>query len=89
MITNFRQKNKVHQYFSNFSRNLTVELPIELLQQEGFNPAFEKQASFPQAQFMLSEGERLFKSGDVVDPENALPLYVRNEVTWKKVNEQH
>lgn len=27
MITNFRQKNKVHQYFSNFSRNLTVELP--------------------------------------------------------------
>ena len=48
-----------------------------------------QQASFPQAQFMLSEGERLFKSGDVVDPENALPLYVRNEVTWKKVNEQH
>ena len=29
MITNFRQKNKVHQYFSNFSRNLTVELPNE------------------------------------------------------------
>lgn len=62
---------------------------IELLQQEGFNPAFEKQAAFPQAQFMLTEGERLFKSGDVVNPEEALPLYVRNEVTWKKVNEQH
>ena len=27
--------------------------------------------------------------GDVVNPEEALPLYVRNEVTWKKVNEQH
>ena len=62
---------------------------IELLQQEGFNPAFEKQASFPQAQFMLTEGERLFKSGDVVDPENALPLYERNEFSWKKVIEKH
>ena len=62
---------------------------IELLQQEGLNSAFEKQAAFPQAQFMLTEGERLFKSGDVVNPEEALPLYVRNEVTWKKVNEQH
>ena len=40
MIANFRQKNKVHQYFSNFSRNLTVELPSEI--ESKLNQAIEQ-----------------------------------------------
>ena len=34
------------------------------------------------------EGKRKFESGDALDPSLALPLYVRNEVTWKKVSDQ-
>jgi tRNA threonylcarbamoyladenosine biosynthesis protein TsaB len=42
----------------------------------------------PVASYLMHKGEILFKEGKIVDPEQALPLYVRNEVTWKKIGEQ-
>ena len=59
MITNFRQKNKVHQYFSNFSRNLTVELPkrsYEELLKTPFENCFTKVVvkAYPQVQELLN-----------------------------------
>ena len=38
--------------------------------------------------YALNKGAELLSLGKGVDPEEALPLYVRNEVTWKKVSEQ-
>lgn len=61
---------------------------VEVLKNAGLNKDFEKFSDFPGAQYLLKEGLLKFTTGEVVDPENALPLYVRNEVTWKKVNEQ-
>ncbi len=60
---------------------------VDILKKAGMSD-FKKYADFPQAQYLLNRGAELFSLGEVVDPENALPLYVRNEVTWKKVSEQ-
>ena len=60
---------------------------VDILKKAGMND-YPKLADFPQAQFLLNKGAELFSLGKVVDPEEALPLYVRNEVTWKKVSEQ-
>lgn len=68
---------------------ITCGSGIEHLQKAGLNSAFGNYADFPKAQFILKKGRCLFEQGKAVDPEFALPLYVRNEVTWKKVNEQN
>lgn len=60
---------------------------VELLKKDGMKD-YPKQADFPQAQYLLNKGAELLSLGKGVDPEEALPLYVRNEVTWKKVSEQ-
>ncbi len=62
---------------------------ILVLQKHGFKPDANVSANFPQAQFILKKGKELFEKGKTVDASQALPLYVRNEVTWKKVSEQH
>lgn len=62
---------------------------IAVLQKHGFDTESKVSADFPQAQFILKKGSELFEKGNVVDASQALPLYVRNEVTWKKVSEQH
>ncbi len=60
---------------------------VELLKKAGMSD-YPKHADFPQAQYLLNKGAELLSLGKGVDPEDALPLYVRNEVTWKKVSEQ-
>ena len=62
---------------------------IAVLQKYGFDSDANVSADFPQAQFILEKGKELFEEGKTVDASQALPLYVRNEVTWKKVSEQH
>lgn len=62
---------------------------IAVLQKQGFDVNAKVSADFPQAQFILKKGKELFEEGKTVDASQALPLYVRNEVTWKKVSEQH
>ncbi len=61
---------------------------IEILRKAGLDEKYAKLSSFPQAQFILDIAKDCFLKGDTVDAFEALPLYVRNEVTWKKVNEQ-
>ena len=61
---------------------------IEYLKKEGLFNGVEPSVLYPNARFILKEGKRKFESGDALDPSLALPLYVRNEVTWKKVSDQ-
>ncbi len=42
----------------------------------------------PKARYALFCAQQEFLKGRALDAEKALPLYVRNEVTWKKVCEQ-
>ncbi len=42
----------------------------------------------PEAKYALKSAQRAFLEGRAQDASSALPLYVRNEVTWKKVSEQ-
>lgn len=60
---------------------------VDILKNAGMRD-YPKHADFPQAQYLLNKGAELLSLGKGVDPEDALPLYVRNEVTWKKVSEQ-
>lgn len=62
---------------------------VAVLQKYGFDSDTQVSADFPQAQFILEKGKELFEKGKTVDASQALPLYVRNDVTWKKVSEQH
>ena len=62
---------------------------IAVLQKYGFDSDANVSADFPLAQFILGKGKELFEEGKTVDASQALPLYVRNGVTWKKVSEQH
>ena len=60
---------------------------FEILKEAGLDSSILKYATFPQAKFILKQGLALFEQGDVVEAQEALPLYVRNEVTWKKVGQ--
>ncbi|MGN0902806.1 MAG: tRNA (adenosine(37)-N6)-threonylcarbamoyltransferase complex dimerization subunit type 1 TsaB [Succinivibrio sp.] len=59
-----------------------------ILNNNGLNPDFKTAVLYPDAKYMLKKGIALFSDNNVCDPMDALPLYVRNEVTWKKVSEQ-
>ncbi|MBQ2382025.1 MAG: tRNA (adenosine(37)-N6)-threonylcarbamoyltransferase complex dimerization subunit type 1 TsaB [Succinivibrio sp.] len=61
---------------------------IEYLKKEGLFARLEPSVLYPNARFILKEGKRKFDSDLALDPSLALPLYVRNEVTWKKVSDQ-
>ena len=61
---------------------------VELLYAAGLNPNIIKRSDFPDAQMIVKLGAVLFEQGKTSDPENALPLYVRDDVAWKKVSEQ-
>jgi len=43
---------------------------------------------YPSAMYALTAAKKIFQDNLAVDAAEALPLYVRNEVTWKKVSEQ-
>ncbi len=61
---------------------------IELLYAAGLNKNIQKHSLFPDAESIIKIGEAHFETGDVLDAAEALPLYVRNDVAWKKVSEQ-
>ena len=61
---------------------------MEILYEAGLNKNIRKRSSFPDAEYIVKLGSQAFTDGKEIDPEDALPLYVRNEVTWKKVSEQ-
>lgn len=43
---------------------------------------------FPHAQDIATLAAELYKQGKVVSAEEAIPSYIRNEVTWKKIKDQ-
>lgn len=43
---------------------------------------------FPHAQDVALLAENLYKQGKMVSAENAIPSYIRDEVTWKKLADQ-
>lgn len=61
---------------------------IEYLTKEGLFEGNKVYVLYPNARYILQEGKRKFELDEALDPADALPLYVRNEVTWKKVSEQ-
>lgn len=61
---------------------------IEYLTKEGLFDGNKASVLYPNARYILQEGKRKFELDEALDPAFALPLYVRNEVTWKKVSEQ-
>ncbi|MDY6321413.1 MAG: tRNA (adenosine(37)-N6)-threonylcarbamoyltransferase complex dimerization subunit type 1 TsaB [Succinivibrio sp.] len=62
---------------------------IDLLYRAGLNRNIIKRSQFPDGEFIVKLGAELFREGKTVDAAEALPLYVRDEVTWKKIPEQH
>ena len=62
---------------------------MELLLAAGLDKNILKQACFPEAQYIVKLGRTAFKTGSAGDPAGAVPLYVRNEVAWKKISAQH
>lgn len=62
---------------------------MELLLPAGLDKNILKQAWFPDAQYIVKLGSTAFKIGTAGDPAAAVPLYVRNEVAWKKISGQH
>lgn len=61
---------------------------IELLYDAGLNKNIRKRSQFPDAESIVKIGSTRFDENGSLDPSEALPLYVRNEVTWKKLEEQ-
>ncbi len=61
---------------------------VDLLHKAGLNPNVLKRSSFPDAEMVALLGKKLFEQGKVVDCAEALPLYVRDDVAWKKVSDQ-
>ncbi len=62
---------------------------MELLYGAGLNKNIQKRSYFPDAESIVELGLIEFSEGRAKDPEEALPLYVRDEVAWKKTAEQH
>lgn len=62
---------------------------IELMYKAGMNPNMIIRSRFPDAEMIALLGKRLFDAGKTVTAAEALPLYVRDDVAWKKVTDQH
>ena len=64
-----------------------IELCEEILKDHGLDLNTQVSVLYPDAKAMLKLGALSFSSA-ACDPAEALPVYLRNEVTWKKVSEQ-
>lgn len=62
---------------------------MEILHRAGLNPHIIRRSMFPDGEFVAALGAELFRQGQTADPADALPLYVRDDVAWKKIPEQH
>lgn len=60
----------------------------ELNQSQQVNIISATLDSFPHAQDIAVLAQHAFKQGKAVSAEQAVPTYVRNEVTWKKLKDQ-
>lgn len=60
----------------------------ELQQSKQVNITSYSLASFPHAQDVAILAADLYKQGNVVSAEEAIPTYIRDEVTWKKIKDQ-
>ena len=47
-----------------------------------------KEACYPHAQDVAILAAELYKKGEMVSAEDAIPTYIRDEVTWKKIKDQ-
>lgn len=59
-----------------------------LLTAQGINPAAVSAQLYPQPEDLIALGRAAFAAGGGVDAALAQPVYIRNEVTWKKISEQ-
>ena len=60
---------------------------MAILKDHGLDLNTQVSVLYPDAKAMLKLGALSFSSA-ACDPAEALPVYLRNEVTWKKVSEQ-
>lgn len=60
---------------------------VAILKDHGLDLNTQVSVLYPDAKAMLKLGALSFSSA-ACDPAEALPVYLRNEVTWKKVSEQ-
>lgn len=60
----------------------------ELKQSELVNITSFSRECFPHAQDIAVLAAGLYKQGKVVSAEHAIPSYIRDEVTWKKIKDQ-
>ena len=61
---------------------------VAILQNNGLDSDLEVKVLYPEARAMITLAHDSFAQGLGVDPAFALPIYIRNEVTWKKLSEQ-
>ncbi len=61
---------------------------VELEQSKLVNVTSSKIDCFPHAQDVAVLAADLYKQGNMVSAEDAIPTYVRDEVTWKKIKDQ-
>ena len=50
-----------------------------------FNTSDHLEIEFPSSKFMLDQAVELVNNGQAVLPENSVPVYLRDKVTWKKL----
>lgn len=60
----------------------------ELQQSKQVNITSSTLTRFPHAQDIAILAADLYKQGKTVSADEAIPTYIRDEVTWKKINEQ-
>lgn len=60
----------------------------ELQQSKQVNITSSKLTCFPHAQDIAILAADLYKQGKIVNADEAIPTYIRDEVTWKKISEQ-
>ena len=52
---------------------------------EYFSAAQQLEVIYPSSVYMLKQASALIEKGEAVDPELAMPVYLRDTVTWKKL----
>ena len=66
---------------------VTAGTGIKIMQQQGLNCADPLQL-YPDPCSIIELGALLVKAGHTCDAAEAQPVYIRNEVTWKKLDAQ-
>lgn len=61
---------------------------IKVLEDHGLKVKDEVKVFYPEASYILRQALVKISKAEILEPEDAMPLYLRNEVTWKKLSEQ-